>query len=74
MFKFELKRLRMKLRATQQRMATDLKIPYSTYKSWEQGKCLPTFVNLERVIKFAKTNHANFRELAEEYEKEKSKR
>lgn len=50
-----LRRLRVKLLLTQVQMASALKVPPSTYKSWEQGVCLPTFEAYSEIILLAKS-------------------
>lgn len=46
-FARQLKRERIEKRLTQAKFAEFLKVPLSTYKSWELGKCLPEMSRID---------------------------
>lgn len=46
-----IKKIRIELNMTQRTMALLIGVPLTTYKSWEQGRCLPNFQNNEKIHK-----------------------
>lgn len=51
-----IKLLRIEMRLTQEKMAHLIGVPKTTYQSWEMGKNLPNFENLNKLIIIARAN------------------
>ena len=45
----EVKMLRSKLKLTQEQMAQRIGVSYSTYNKWENGKCKPSRLAVEKM-------------------------
>lgn len=48
-FKDYIKRCRILCGYTQRAMSYNIGVNISTYKSWEQGKCLPNIINVGKI-------------------------
>ena len=49
-FSDTLRDLRFTYHKTQKALAEILNVPESTYRSWESGKCLPSYKTLENIV------------------------
>lgn len=46
------KRFRIEARMPQKGVAEQIQVPLATYRSWEYGKCLPNYMNIEKLLDF----------------------
>lgn len=47
-----LRRLRIEQHMSQKSISERLFLPLGTYRSWEYGKCLPNYENIENILNF----------------------